>query len=310
MVIILVKILENAGNSPTELFGINSKLKNKEITSNKAAFSPNFSKNELTIATFNVEWLGDGINDRKDRTEQDYKTISKIISEMNADVLGLQEIENEATIKMLLKYLKGYKYQITQNKSAQNVAFLYNSKLKIKRTYEYDKVDFQDRSTRPALVLEMKKGNFDFVISNVHFKSTSHYDNTEEKRERSYTIRTKQAEEMSYFVDSVINAKKEQDVIILGDFNDTPVRKKNPTLMAMLENPNISFLTKEMKSCKSRSMFAIDHIAVSNSIINRFVQSSERSYDISLIYGKDAAKNLSDHCPILANFDITAKDND
>ena len=310
MVIIFVKFLENSGNSPTELLGINNKNNEQNISKAKDAFQPKFSKNELIVGTFNVEWLGDGINDRKDRTEEDYKTISKIIAEMNADVLGLQEIENETTIKKILKYLKGYKYKITQNNSAQNVAFLYNSKIKIKRSFEYDKIDFQDRSTRPALVMELKKGNLDFVISNIHFKSTSHYDNTEEKRERSYSIRTKQAEEMSYFVDSILNSKNEKDVIILGDFNDTPVRKKNPTLMALLDNPNVTFITKEMKSCKSRSMYAIDHIVVSNSLLNRFVQSSERSYDISLVFGKDVAKNISDHCPVLANFDITPKDND
>lgn len=312
--IIFVKVLENSGTSPLELIGLNNssnnKSSNKNIVIDKQAFSPKFSKNELILATFNVEWLGDGINDRKERTEQDYKIISKIMSEMNADILGLQEIENEATVKKILKYLKGYKYQITKNKSAQNVAFLYNSKLKIKRNFVYDKVDFQDRSTRPALVIEAQKGNFDFVVANIHLKSTSHYDNTVEKRERSFAIRTKQAEEMSNFADSILSSNKEHDVFILGDFNDTPVRKKNPTLMALQNNANLTFLTGEMKSCKSRSLFAIDHIVASKQAQNRFVANSERSYDINIIYGKEAAKNISDHCPVLANFDILAKDND
>lgn len=286
-------------------------LKHKELNSkNSKAYSPQFSKDELVISTFNVEWLGDGVNDRKDRTENDYKFIAKIISELNADIVALQEIENKDAIKRILKYLKNYKYIISDNKSAQNLAYLYNSKLKIINNYIYDKVDFADRSTRPALVLVAKKNNFDFVISNVHFKSTSRYDNTKEKRERSISIRTQQAEKMSLFIDSILNSGKEKDVIIVGDFNDSPIRKKDPSLISLINYNKGEFLTSELKSCKNKSLYSIDHIFISNSVKNRFILSSERSYNFNLIYEKEITSNISDHCPVSANFNCILKDND
>lgn len=229
---------------------------------------------------------------------------------MNADIVGLQEIENADAINKILKYLKGYKYTITANKSAQNVAYLFNSKLEIKRSFVSDRIDVADRSTRPALVMECKKGNFDFVVANVHLKSTSRYDNTAEKKERSFNLRKTQVIELNKFADSIINAKKELDVIILGDFNDTPVRKKNPTLTSLIQNPNLVFITKDMKSCKYPSMYSIDHIISSKSAYSRFTSDSERHFDIGLVLGKELTQNISDHCPIILTFDVKSKDND
>ncbi len=286
-------------------------LKHKELNSKSdKAFYPQFIKDELVVSTFNVEWLGDGINDRKDRTENDYELIAKVISELNSDIVALQEIENAGAIKRILKYLKNYKFIISDNKSAQNIAYLYNTKLKITKNYIYDKVDFANRSTRPALVLVAKKDNFDFVISNVHFKSTSRFDNTKEKKERSVNIRTEQAEKMSLFVDSILNNGKEKDIIIVGDFNDSPIRKKDPSLLSLINNKNGEFLTSELKSCKYKSLYSIDHIFVSNSVMNRFIKSSERGYNFNLVYDKDQSNNISDHCPVSANFDCNLKDND
>lgn len=264
----------------------------------------------MVVATFNVEWLGDGKTDRKPRNEADYNNIAKIISELNADIVGLQEIENVNAIKKILKYLKSYKFIITENKTAQNVAYLYNSKLEIKRSFVSDRIDVADRSTRPALVMECKKSNFDFVVVNVHLKSTSRYDNTAEKKERSFDLRGSQVIELNKFADSIINAKKELDVILLGDFNDTPIRKKNPTLTPLIENPNLVFITKDMKSCKNPSMYSIDHIISSKSAFNRFTTDSERNFDIGLVFGKELTQNISDHCPIILTFDVKSKDND
>lgn len=321
LIVIFFKILENFGFINPNEFNLgniansesqknNTQKQNKNTSKSKKYYTPKFSNDELVVATFNVEWLGDGNTDRKPRSEADYNTIAKIISELNADIVGLQEIENANAIKKILTYLKGYKYKITENKSAQNVAYLYNSKLEIKRSFVSDRIDIAERSTRPALVMECKKSNFDFVVANVHLKSTSRYDNTAEKKERSFDLRGSQVIELNKLADSIINAKKELDVILLGDFNDTPVRKKNPTLTPLLENPNLVFITKDMKSCKNRSMYSIDHIISSKSAYNRFAIDSERNFDINLVFGKDVAQNISDHCPIILNFEIKSKDND
>ena len=53
----------------------------------------------VTIGTFNMEWLGDGVGDTKKRTDADYLRIADIIEKTGADVIGIQEVENEAALK-------------------------------------------------------------------------------------------------------------------------------------------------------------------------------------------------------------------
>ena len=62
----------------------------------------------VVVGTFNMEWLGDGIDDRIKRSERDYERLAEVIENTNADVLGLQEIENEAALKRIMKYLPEY----------------------------------------------------------------------------------------------------------------------------------------------------------------------------------------------------------
>lgn len=315
---LIYKISSNFGYDLLNLSGENTLLntqifktsaKNKTLNENKI-FTPQFTNNQLIVSTFNVEWLGDGEKDRKKRAEKDYKNIASVISEIGADIIGLQEIENKKAVEKILKYIKGYSYVMAPIKSGQNVVFLYSNNLKIKRTFSSDRIDVEGRSTRPAIVIEAKKGNFDFVVTNVHFKSSSHFDNTPEKKARSVNIRTRQADALTALADSIINEGKEKDVILLGDFNDTPVRKKNPTLLSLINNPNLVFITQKLKSCKYRSAYAIDHIIVSQSAYSRYIDESLRYFDTQSIFQEEELKNISDHCPVIVNFDIKGKDND
>jgi len=88
-----------------------------------AAFFCGASAAELKIASFNVQNLFDGKDDgteyadlkigRGSWSEQKYERklqeIANEISALNADILGLQEIENEAVLKALAQKA-GYKF--------------------------------------------------------------------------------------------------------------------------------------------------------------------------------------------------------
>ena len=90
-----------------------------------------FDKEHITVGTFNLEWLGDGHRDRKKRTQRDYANIARIIEEIDADILGLQEIENQMALKKLLKYLPDYGFIIGTTGGAQKLAILYKKSLTI-----------------------------------------------------------------------------------------------------------------------------------------------------------------------------------
>ncbi len=268
------------------------------------------SKTEITIGTFNIEWLGDGINDRVERTESDYRNIAKIIEESQCDIVGVQEIENFNAISKLIKYLPDFSFYLTRDDAPQKVGLLYRKDIKVKYLGDYSPLEVEENRTRPGIVLAVQKGNFDFIVLVVHFKATSRFDDTKEKIESSRVIRTLQAEVVSKFADSIITQKQEQDVFIIGDFNDTPKRTKSNTLTPLLSNPNLSFLTSEVKSCKFQNAYSIDHIVASQSAKKRYIENSVSVYNTYEIYSKEIAEKISDHCLVFARFDVTKPDND
>lgn len=265
---------------------------------------------EITIGTFNIEWLGDGINDRIDRSEQDYKNIAEVIKQSGVDLLGVEEIENINAMARVIRYLPDYSFFLSRDDAPQKVGILFKKNIQIRYLYDYSTLEVEQRRTRPGFVAVVQKGNLDFVVMVVHFKATSRFDETPERLEQSRTLRARQAEITVVWIDSILKAKNEQDVIVLGDFNDSPLRKKYNTMIAFLSYFDILFLTDNLKSCKYPNAYGIDHIVVTRSLFNRYVKNSVKVFDTFSMFKKEDAERISDHCLVLARFDITKPDND
>lgn len=263
----------------------------------------------VTVGTFNIAWLGDGEKDREKRDDEDYARIAGVITQMNADIIGLQEIENEAALRKVMRYLDSYSCFVGSTARGQNVALLYKEGVEVQQIYEYMPVAIQKGRNRPGLVAHCKKGNFDWTMMVVHLKSTSRYDSTDDMRQESRETRRLQCSAISQWVDSVVSTK-EKDVIIVGDFNDFPLQKKEPTLTTLLENRHITFITKERKSCKDEKLYAIDHIVASQTAQKRFLVSSDGMINFYASEKKEIAQKISDHCPVVSTFDIVSPDND
>ncbi|MCX7909069.1 MAG: endonuclease/exonuclease/phosphatase family protein [Ignavibacteria bacterium] len=287
------------------LFGC-SRCSEQFKTERKVKLNPN----EITVGTFNIEWLGDGINDRIERTEEDYKNIAKIIQESNCDIIGVQEVENFNALNKLIKYLPDYSFYITRDDAPQKVGIIYHKELKVKYLYDYSPLEVLERRTRPGLVAAIQKGNFDYLVLVVHFKATSRFDDTPEKIEQSRNLRLQQAEVVAKWVDSILTQKNEEDLFIIGDFNDTPVRKQFNTLIPLLSDTNLVFLTEQLKSCKFPNAYVIDHILVTKSVTKRYIPNSVALYNTFEVFSKEVAGKISDHCLIFARFDVNKPDND
>lgn len=266
--------------------------------------------NEIIVGTFNIEWLGDGVSDRIERNEQDYKNIAKIIEETQCDIVGVQEIENFNALAKLINYMPDYSFYITRDDAPQKVGLIYHKSLKVQYISDYSPLEVEEKRTRPGLIAAVKKGNFDFLVLVVHFKATSRFDDTKEKVEQSRIFREKQATVVSLWIDSVLNHKNEQDLFVVGDFNDTPLRKKFNTLIPLLSNANVIFLTEQLKSCKFPNAYVIDHILVTKQVTDRYIQNSVTLYNTFQLYTTEVAEKISDHCLIFARFDVTKPDND
>lgn len=277
--------------------------------SQKAKRKP-INPNEIIVGTFNIEWLGDGFNDRIERDEQDYKNIARIIEDSQCDIVGVQEIENFNALAKLIKYLPEYSFYISRDDAPQKVGIIFRKDVKVRYICDYSPLEVEEKRTRPGLVVAVQKGNFDFLALVVHFKATSRFDDTPEKVEQSRILRTKQSEVVSRWVDSTLSHQEEEDLFVIGDFNETPKRKQYNTLIPLLENSNVIFLTEALKSCKLPNAYVIDHILVTKEVLNRFIQNSLTLYNTYELFPKEQAEKISDHCLIYARFDVTKPDND
>lgn len=264
----------------------------------------------VTVGTFNIAWLSDGVNDHSERTEDDYRAIAGVIHDMEADIIGLEEIKNTAAINKVLKYLPGYSAHIGTLGREQNVGLLYNTSVEVKVEGEYTPIAIEAGRNRPGLVARCRKGNFDWMMMVVHLKSTSRYDSTEALRKASFLTRSQQAERLVQWADSVRENGAEKDVIIVGDFNDFPLRKTNPTLLPLVADTSLTFLTMNMRSCKNTTLYGIDHILISSSSRQRFITGSDRAVNFYATIPEKAAEKISDHCPVTGQFNTIIPDND
>lgn len=257
----------------------------------------------VVIGTFNIEWLGDGADDQKPRTESDYKRIADVIERTGVDVLGVEEIENQQALDKVLRYLPSYRGFVHDAGIKQNVGVVYRTPANVSQIGAYEPLTLGIRRMRPGLVLKCSKGDLDWIMMVVHLKSTSRADSTEALREESRVIRGKQAAMLRSWCDSVIKTTPEKDVVVTGDFNDfTGRRGSQATLTPLINSSEMQFLTGSLRSCKNPNWYVIDHVVVSHTMRDRMVPSSERVDDTHSFLSGQEADAVSDHCPVTVRF--------
>ncbi len=252
------------------------------------------------IGTFNIEWLGDGIDDKIERGEADNKKIAEIIEFSEADVLALQEIENHDAMEKLMAYLPDYDFLISSYSGYHNQAFVFRKDLKLSNFRAYYPLQINN-DTRPGIYAKIEYGNKKINILSVHLKSTSRYDSTEILRNLSYEYRRGQAAVLNKWIDSLSDLN--EYFIITGDFNDNP-KRKNTSIKIIDDNPDTIFLTDGFRSCKNKIWDSIDHIVISKNLYDNYLEGSNRIFNIYSSETDEALEKISDHCPVLATFNF------
>ncbi len=132
------------------------------------------------------------------------KNISKVINDLNVDIIALQEVESLKALKDLLTYTKKYKYYsfVKNKRSAIGLAIL--SKYKILETQEI-KINTKNKYSRPIQKVNIKIENKQITIYNNHWPSKRAAEN--ERIEYALTLQ------------EYLNQQTKSDYILLGDFN-------------------------------------------------------------------------------------------
>ena len=212
------------------------------IQETDALFSQTRSQS-LTVAWYNVENLFDTKNDSypgddeftpkgeknwtRDRLHEKYQGLTKVIGLMNAgqgpDLLGLSEIEHRSVLERWNnKYLKQFKYGIAYHESPDlrsiDLGLFYRKSIFRHIATQGHTIDLgpDERPTRDVTVFTLVAGDDTLDCILVHWPSR--YGG----KEQSEPKRISAAEVTAQVVDSLYAIRQNDDILIMGDFNDDP----------------------------------------------------------------------------------------
>ena len=253
----------------------------------------------LIISTFNIAWLGDNLNDKIPRNTNTHKLITDLISFSNSKIIALQEIENQQALDHIHKYLPNFNTLISSDTNPQKNALLLHKSIKIDTCFDYATLKLNNPKLRPALIADIHIDSIPITLIALHLKSTSRYDSTPSLKAKSKSIRLSQCEILRHICDSLLTLSK--NIIMLGDFNDSPLRKNN-SLAPLINHQQLHCLTHQLKSCKFHFLQSIDHIIISKSLMPYYIDKSARIINQFHALPQVKAHKISDHCPVSVAF--------
>ena len=174
----------------------------------------------FTVASYNVENLFDLKNDNNEYSEFIPNTKSlwnqrtynikinnliKVINDLDADIIALQEIENRDLMQELKRKLPKYRYYSFTKYPSSAIGLGILSKIEIKDT-RYIDVKFTTKLYRPILETTFINQNIEFKVFNNHWPSKA----------VGESYRVQYAKNLQ---DRLVKLPKDYDYILLGDFN-------------------------------------------------------------------------------------------
>jgi len=198
---------------------------------------------KIRIATYNIQNLTDGEDDGYRRTTlittRQVNNAAKIINDMNADILTIQEIENMAVLKRLngqlsTPYANLYIAQFSSSSRDEKINVALASRFPLLDVVELEFSAVADAPVRLSrgtvrFMLQLEEGR-NLLGYGVHLKSNhgEHEVNVQKRKISAEIIRTD--------ADSVIAANPDVtfEVVVLGDTN------VDPDLPKWAEDPSLS----------------------------------------------------------------------
>jgi len=259
----------------------------------------------LEIMTWNIEHFP------KSEFTVDYAT--GIISAIDADVIGLQEIESDSAFVVLLNNLQAQNpedkwngFRANTNEWEMNLAYLYKSSIitvdSIYQIYPDDEV-YHKPFPRKPLMLEFSYYNQKLFIINNHLKAMPGEKNVIRRKEASRLL--------DKYIDEFL---PQENVILLGDLNDqlTDVEEENSFNIFLNDKQNYYFADWLIAADSTANWSYpywkyrghIDHILISNELYDEFKDSGSFvkvvTIDKFMEGGEDSRyKYITDHRPVV-----------
>ena len=279
-----------------------------EIQYDKLSFG---TDNTLEIMTWNIQNFP--------KSEHTINYAAKIINAIDADVVGLQEIQSDSAFFALVYELNEIDennwsgYRANTDKWNMNLAYLYKTDIiAVKKIYEIYDGNYYAFPRRP-LVIEFTFKEEPFIIINNHLKAKT----GEENRAR----RIDACQKLDRFIDK---NHPDANVIVLGDLNDQlpDPEDENVFLVFLKDIANYKFADWEIAAdstanwsypyWKYRSH--LDHILISNELFDEFEEDGSEVKTVAIdkfMEGGDDAKYkyITDHRPVVLKLKFEVESN-
>jgi uncharacterized protein len=224
--------------------------------------------------------------------------VSGVLAELDADVVVLAEIENEAVLKDLIAQpALGGAYATTvlvPGNDPRGIDIGVISRFPIANvvSHKEQKIGFNNEGfSRDCLEVHIDFNSRDIVLLGIHFRSQS--DDKPEKR-LAEAVTTRQ------IADSLALASPRAGIVVLGDFNDTPgsapidaIEKGEPpytdavSLLPAADAWTVSFSGKEI---------------FDDQWVNPIMAGFRDASSVTVIHGRT---DVSDHAPVAVTYQIT-----
>ena len=246
----------------------------------------------LDIITWNIE------NFPKDILTIEY--VNECVDSLNVDIIALQEIDNGSSLDILDEFLGSNWISF---KSSSSLAYLVNTNnISIINTpYTILSQYWYDFASRLPYVLEFNYKNENFTLINIHFKCCDN--DIDEPDNEDRRLASNQA-----LHNYILNNLNNNNVLVVGDYNDTLIDNDNNIFEIFLNDPDFLFADFDIAngayqywSYPPYEQFGshIDHILVTNELVDNIINTETILIDHSLaeeFYTYDYY--ISDHRPV------------
>lgn len=289
-----------------------------------APTAPGRQTGTLRLATYNIRNLFDGIQNpgkepEKAKPEKEKAALAQAMRDINADVIGLQEVESKEVLTQFRdQYLADMGYRevvLVEANDPRGIDVALMSRYPVTAVKSHKDVRFPvPGQAQPAGfsrdVLQVRvqgPNNYALTVFVLHLKSQHGGDEADVRREA-------EARAAQQIIGAFQKANPRENVIVMGDFNDTPLEKPIQPLVSGLGLTDV--IMKDLGSDtwvftyhpqKYRSR--IDFMLLSPSMMNEYIPRSVKLYKPSK-QGEQWQKlhfyDASDHIPVTLDLNITA----
>ena len=224
------------------------------------------------VITWNIEWFPKSGTITVD-------SVSKIIESLNADLIGLQEIDDTSLCRQMIDNIPGYDLFMDDDWFG-GLAYVYKtSSINVQSIYKiYDKAQYWNAFPRSPLVIELTYMGEELIVINNHFKCCGDgiidMGNSSDEEFRRYEASTL----LKQYIDSNFASDR---VILIGDLNDVITDSSPNNVFQVFLNDSNNYLFVDYNIANGATTnwsfpnwpSHLDHILITNELFSEFSSS-------------------------------------